>query len=73
VLLFERAAIQLARPYREPDAEERSVASRAYQLHRSGDGMDAVGKPRQTQPAAVSAPDAVVAHRQVKDIPALLD
>jgi hypothetical protein len=73
VLLFDHAAIQLARPDREPDAEERSMAPGAYQLHCSGEGIDAVGKPRQTRPAAVSAPDAVVAYRQVKDIPALFN
>ena len=49
------------------------MASRAYQLHRSGEGIDAVGKPGQTRPAAVSAPDAVVAHRQVEGMPTLLN
>jgi hypothetical protein len=73
MLFVGHAAIQLVRPDREPDAEACSVASRAYHLHRSGEGIDAVGKPGQTRPAAVSAPDAVVAHRQVEGMPTLLN
>ena len=49
------------------------MTGRADQLHRPGEGVDAVGESGQARPAAVGAADAVVTHRQVEGVPAVPD
>jgi hypothetical protein len=56
----------------ELDEKVRSAAWRAEQLHRSGEGADAIAEAGQPGAAPVGASYTVVPHNQVEELPALL-